>query len=83
MFGLHIFAQPDPTGRIDATKQVNYNIPFRKNDSKLMINQDITGNYHRQVGDIPPQIPHHSKIHHDSVTMHLNNLQNLMPQVQV
>ena len=79
MFGLHIFPETDPTGRIDATKQVNYNIPFRKNDSKLMINQDITGNYHRQVGDIPPQIPHHSKIHHDSVTMHLNNLQNFNP----
>ena len=41
MFGLHIFAQPDPTGRIDATKQDNYNIQFRKPDAQLMIKEDI------------------------------------------
>jgi len=76
MFGLHIFPEPNPTGRIDATKQDNYNIQFRKPDAKLMINEDITGNYFRQEKDIPPQYPYHYKIHHESVTMNLNNLQN-------
>jgi hypothetical protein len=76
MFGLNVFVEPDPTGRIDATKQVNYNIPFRKRDAKLMIKQDITGNYFRQEKDIPPQYPYHSKIHHEHVTINMNNLQN-------
>jgi hypothetical protein len=79
MFGLHIFPEPNPTGTIDALKQVNYNIPFRKNDSKLMIKEDITGNYFRQEKDIPPQYPYHYKIHHEHVTMNMNNLQNFNP----
>jgi len=79
MFGLHIFAQPDPTGTIDALKQDNYNIQFRKNDSKLMIKEDITGNYFRQEKDIPPQYPYHYKIHHEHVTINMNNLQNFNP----
>lgn len=79
MFGLNVFVEPDPTGRIDATKQDNYNIQFRKPDAKLMINEDITDNYFRQVGDIPPQYPYHSKIHHEHVTINMNNLQNFNP----
>ena len=79
MFGLHIFPETDPTGRIDITRTQSYNTHHRKNDSKLMVNEPHTRNYHRQVGDIPPQYPYHSKIHHDSVTMHLNNLQNFNP----
>jgi hypothetical protein len=79
MFGLHIFPQPNPTGTIDALKQDDYNIQFRKNDSKLMIKQDITDNYFRQVGDIPAQYPYHSKIHHEHVTINMNNLQNFNP----
>jgi len=79
MFGLNVYVEPNPTGRIDATKQDNYNIQFRKPDAKLMINEDITGNYFRQEKDIPPQYPYHYKIHHESVTMNLNNLQNFNP----
>ena len=79
MFGLNIFPEPDPVGTIDAVKQDNYNIPFRKPDAKLMKNEPITGNYFRQENDIPPQYPHHYKIHHNSVTMHLNDLQNYNP----
>jgi len=79
MFGLNVFVEPDPTGRIDATKQDNYNIQFRKPDAKLMINEDITGNYHRQEKDIPAQYPYHSKIHHEHVTINMNNLQNFNP----
>ena len=76
MFGLNVFVEPDPTGRIDATKQDKYNIQFRKNDANLMITEQHTDNYFRQEGDIPSQIPHYYKIHHESVTMNLNNLQN-------
>lgn len=76
MFGLNVFVEPDPTGRIDATKQDNYNIQFRKPDAKLMINEDITGNYFRQEKDILPQYPYHSKIHHEHVTINMNDLQN-------
>lgn len=79
MFGLNVFVEPDPTGRIDATKQDKYNIQFRKNDANLMITEQHTDNYFRQEGDIPSQIPHHYKIHHESVTMNLNNLQNFNP----
>ena len=79
MFGLNVFVQPDPVGTIDATKQDKYNIQHRKNDANLMITEQHTDNYFRQEGDLPSQIPHHYKIHHHSVTMDLNNLQNFNP----
>ena len=79
MFGLNVYVEPDPTGTIDATKQDNYNIDHRRNDAKLFINETHTDNYFRQEKDLPPQYPYHYKIHHDSVTMDLNNLQNFNP----
>jgi len=75
-FGLNVFVEPNPTGTIDATKQDKYNIHHRNTDANLMINEKHTKNYHRQEKDIPPQYPYHYKIHHNSVTMNLNNLQN-------
>jgi hypothetical protein len=78
MFGLNVYV-PDPVGTIDATKQDKYNIHHRRNDAKLFVTEEITDNNHRQTGSLPPQYPHHYKIHHDSVTMHLNNLQNYNP----
>jgi len=79
MFGLGVMYETDPVGTINERKQQNYNIPFRKPDAKLMVTEPITGNYNRQEGDIPPQIPYHSKIHHRSVTMDLNNTINFDP----
>lgn len=79
MFGLNVFVEPNPTGTIDATKQDKYNIHHRRNDAKLFINEKHTDNYFRQEKDLPPQYPYHYEIHHDSVTMHLNNLQNFNP----
>jgi len=76
MFGLNVYVQPNPVGTIDATKQNNYNIQFRKNDANLMITEQHTDNNFRQIGSLPPQYPDHYKIHHHSVTMDLNNLQN-------
>ena len=79
MFGLNVFI-PDPVGTINERKQDNYNIQFRKNDAKLMITEQHTGNNFRQIGSsLPPQYPDHYKIHHRSVTMDLNNLQNFNP----
>ena len=34
MFGLNVFVQPDGVGRVDATREDSYNIPFRKTDAK-------------------------------------------------
>lgn len=79
MFGLNVFVEPEPTGTIDATKQDKYNIHHRRNDAQLFVTEEHTDNNHRQTGALPPQIPYHYKIHHDSVTMHLNNLQNYNP----
>ena len=79
MFGLNVFVEPEPTGTIDATKQDKYNIHHRNTDAKLFVTEEHTVNNHRQTGSLPPQIPYHYKIHHDSVTMHLNNLQNYNP----
>lgn len=79
MFGLNVNVEPNPVGTIDATKQNKYNIHHRRNDAKLMITENHTDNYFRQEGDLPSQIPYHRVIHHDSVTMHLNNLQNYNP----
>ena len=78
-FGLNVFVEPNSVGTIDATLQDKYNIHHRKNDANLMITENHTDNYFRQEGDLPSQIPHHSKIHHNSVTMNLNNLQNYNP----
>jgi len=78
-FGLNIFVEPNPVGTIDATRTQSYNTHHRRNDANLMINEPITDNYHRQEKDLPPQYPYHYKIHHDSVTMNLSNLQNFNP----
>ena len=66
MFGLNVFVEPDGTGQINAKKQDDYNIHFRKPDANLMITEKHTDNYFRQEGDIPSQ-------------MNLNNLQNYNP----
>ena len=79
MFGLNVFVEPQPTGTIDATKQDKYNIQHRNTDAKLFVTEEHTDNNFRQEGSLPSQIPHHYVIHHDSVTMHLNNLQNFNP----
>ena len=79
MFGLNVFVEPEPTGTIDATKQDKYNIQHRNTDAKLFVTEEHTDNNFRQEGSLPSQIPHHYVIHHDSVTMHLNNLQNFNP----
>lgn len=79
MFGLNVNVEPNPVGTIDATKQNKYNIQHRRNDANLMITEKHTANYFRQEGDLPSQIPHHRVIHHNSVTMNLNNLQNYNP----
>lgn len=79
MFGLNVFVEPDPTGNIDATREDSYNIPFRKSDAKYRVSQPTTKSYNRMEGDIPPQFDKHHVIHHHSVTMHLNNLQNFNP----
>lgn len=79
MFGLHVFVEPDPTGNVDATREDSYNIPFRKTDAKYRISQPTTKSYNRMLGDIPPQYDKHHVIHHESVTINMNNLQNFNP----
>lgn len=79
MFGLNVFVENDGIGRVDSTREDSYNIPFRKTDAKYFISQPATKSYNRQYGDIPPQYDSHSVIHHESVTMNLNNLQNFNP----
>lgn len=76
MFGLGVFVEPNPVGQINSLKQDNYNIPFRKNDANLFYNEKISKSYNRQLGDIPSQYDKHKVIHHEHVTVNMNNLMN-------
>ena len=75
MFGLNVYSG-DPVGQINSLKQDNYNIPFRKNDANLFYNEKISKSYNRQLGDIPSQYDKHKVIHHEHVTVNMNNLMN-------
>jgi len=79
MFGLNVFVEPNAVGTVDSLKQNKYNIPFRSNDASLFYNQKISKSYNRQFGDIPPQYDKHKVIHHEHVTVNMNNLMNFNP----
>jgi hypothetical protein len=79
MFGLNVFVEPSPVGQINSLKQDSYNVQFRKNDASLFMNEKISKSYNRQLGDIPPQYDKHKVIHHEHVTVNMNNLMNFNP----
>ena len=79
MFGLGVFVEPNPTGTINSLKQDKYNIPFRDNNASLFYNEKISKSYNRQLGDIPAQYDKHKVIHHEHVTVNMNNLMNFNP----
>ena len=79
MFGLGVFVEPNPTGTINSLKQDSYNIPFRKNDANLFYNEKISKSYNRQLGDIPAQYDKHKVIHHEHITVNMNDLMNFNP----
>ena len=79
MFGLNVFVEPNPTGTINSLKQDSYNIKFRKNDAKLFYNEKISKSYNRQLGDIPAQYDKHKVIHHEHITVNMNDLMNFNP----
>jgi len=79
MFGLGVFVENNPVGQINSLKQDSYNVPFRKNDSSLFMNEKISKSYNRQLGDIPAQYDKHKVIHHEHVTVNMNNLMNFNP----